>query len=137
MGLRDDQIRRYSRHVLLPEVGGIGQQRLLDAAVRVPALNAAGQAAVLYLAAAGVGKIVVDLPGKVVSSGPLFLVSDVGQPFRDAVATRVAALNPDCQVVAAAERAVELRVGKPLDDGVEALWYGASAARSAVQEILA
>ena len=137
MELSNEEIRRYSRHVLLPEVGGIGQQRLLDAAVRVPSLGSAGQVAVLYLAASGVGRLVVDAGGEVNSPGPLFLLTDVGLPLAAAVAARVAALNPDCQVVPAAERVVELRLGTALDDGPEALWYGASAARAAVKEILA
>jgi hypothetical protein len=76
--LRDDQVRRYARHVLVPDVGGVGQERLLAARVRIDARDPAGRAAAIYLAAAGLGTIVVD----------------------DAA---VAAQNPDVRVLAAGD----------------------------------
>src|SRR6266540_2835661 len=103
MALSDDQMRRYSRHLLLPELGGVAQARLGDGAVAIASLDAAGQAAALYLAAAGVGRLVVRDAGVVEAAGPLFEAEDVGRTRRDAAAVRVAALNPDCRVVDTAE----------------------------------
>ncbi len=103
MSLRDDQIRRYARHVLLPDVGGVGQRRLLEGAVVVDALDGAAEAAVTYLAAAGVGTLVVRDTATVAAPGFLFEAGDVGRPRLEAARARVAALNPDVRVVAAGE----------------------------------
>jgi len=95
---RPDQIERYARHILLPDVGGIGQRRLFAGAVVVGDLGGAAEAAVAYLAAAGVGTLVVRARGVVEAPGFLFEASDVGRPKLDAVRVRVAALNPDVSV---------------------------------------
>ena len=132
MALRDDQIRRYSRHLLLPELGGLAQARLAAGAVAIARLDAGGQAAALYLAAAGVGRIVVGDPGPVGAPGPLFEAEDVGQPCREAAARRVAALNPDASVVDAAEAAFVLEAA---GEGVDAFGAGAAAARRAIRAL--
>jgi molybdopterin/thiamine biosynthesis adenylyltransferase len=156
--LRDDQIRRYSRHVLLHDVGGIGQARWLAATVVIDRLDAAGQVAALYLAAAGVGTLVVRDAGVVDAPGPLFLAADVGRARAEAGAERVAALNPDARVVARDEDrdggvdGVGAGAGDSADHGrrltasiaahdpadpVAALAAGAAAARSVLRELLA
>ncbi len=99
MSLRDDQIRRYARHVLLPDDGGVGQRRLLEGAVVVDALDGAAEAAVTYLAAAGVGTLVVRDTATVAAPGFLFEAGDVGRPRLEAARARVAALTPDVRVV--------------------------------------
>jgi molybdopterin/thiamine biosynthesis adenylyltransferase len=112
MALREDQIRRYARHVLLPDVGGVGQERLLAAAVRVEIGPAAGAeiAALVYLAAAGVGTLILggDADGAVtaaeVATGIAYGQSDVGLPRREALTRRLTALNPDVRVVGADAR---------------------------------
>ena len=109
VALREDQIRRYARHVLLPDVGGRGQERLLAAAVAVElgAGRAAEVAALAYLAAAGVGRLVLvgDAGGALgedeIASGILYGAADRGRPRGEAAAERIAALNPDVQVIAA------------------------------------
>ncbi len=59
--LTEDQIRRYARHIVLPQVGSTGQQRLLAASVLVVGAGGLGSPLVLYLAAAGIGRIgIVD-----------------------------------------------------------------------------
>jgi adenylyltransferase/sulfurtransferase len=61
MNFREDQIQRYSRHIILPEVGGVGQERLLNAKVALVGAGGLGSPAGYYLAAAGVGTIgVID-----------------------------------------------------------------------------
>ena len=61
MNLTEDQIKRYSRHILLKGVGGIGQQKLLDAKVLVIGAGGLGSPIALYLAAAGIGTLgIVD-----------------------------------------------------------------------------
>jgi molybdopterin-synthase adenylyltransferase len=109
VALREDQIRRYARHVLLPDVGGVGQERLLAAAVRVdvgPGRDAE-VAALIYLAAAGVGTLALagDATGAVtpaeVAGGIGYGADDVGRARGDALAARIAAINPDVRVAAA------------------------------------
>ena len=113
VALRDDQIRRYARHVLLPDVGGRGQERLLAARVVVELGpdRAAEVAALAYLAAAGVGTLVLagDVDGLLgaeeVARGILFGAADQGRPRGQAARARVAALNPDVSIEALGERA--------------------------------
>jgi adenylyltransferase/sulfurtransferase len=135
VGLRDDQIRRYSRHVLLPDVGGVGQARWLAGAVVIERLDEAGQVAALYLAAAGVGTLVVRDRGSVDAPGALFQVGDVGASRLAAAERRVAELNPDARVVADGD-GVPVRTA-PGHDAVSALASGAAAARWALAELRA
>src|SRR3990172_5246500 len=57
MAMNDDQIKRYSRHILLPEVGGKGQKKIANARIFIVGAGGLGSPAALYLAAAGVGTI--------------------------------------------------------------------------------
>ena len=104
--LREDQVQRYARHILLPDVGGVGQMRFLAAAVLVevgPA-RAAEIAALAYLAGAGVGCLLLggDVEGPVsedeARDGILLGSGDVGRPRIDAIGERVRAINPDVRV---------------------------------------
>lgn len=105
--LSEEQIRRYARHILLPEIGGRGQARLLAAAVAVPVGpgRAAEVAALTYLAAGGVGRLALlgDPRGALepaeAASGILYGEADIGRPRIDAVRARVAAINPDVAVL--------------------------------------
>jgi adenylyltransferase/sulfurtransferase len=122
----EEQIRRYARHVLLPDVGGTGQRRLLAATVVIDALEGAAEVAAVYLAAAGVGTIVVRDAGAVTEPGWLFEGEDVGRPRRDAARARIAAMNPDVRVVAAGH-------GELLDPGAD----GADAALDLIRKLVA
>ena len=96
--LSGDQITRYSRHLIIPEVGTAGQRRLLDARVLVIGAGGLGSPAMLYLAAAGVGTIgivdddvveVSNLQRQVIHS-----VTDVGRSKVTSAAESVAQLDP-------------------------------------------
>ncbi|MCE9670299.1 ThiF family adenylyltransferase [Myxococcus stipitatus] len=96
MALREDQILRYSRQILLKDVGGRGQEALLSAGARVDATGAAGMTAAAYLAGGGTP---VSGMGTLTLGpwAPGFLVAarDVGQPVTTTLAREVPALNPD------------------------------------------
>ena len=108
MELTESQIERYARHILLPEVGGIGQTRLLDSKVLVVGAGGLGSPLLLYLAAAGVGTLgiidddVVDLSN--LQRQIIHDTSAVGRPKVDSAAERVRSINPDVRVVTYAER---------------------------------
>jgi len=135
--MRADQIRRYARHVLLPDVGGIGQRRLLAARVVLDDAAGPGAVAICYLAAAGVGTLVVRDAAPVVPAdvGFLYERDDVGTPRRQAARARVAALNPDVAVVAEGDgrRLVLPAAADPASD----LIAGAAAARALLLEVVA
>jgi len=103
MTLSDDQLDRYARHIILKEVGGAGQQALLDARVAVIGAGGIGSPVIQYLAAAGVGRLTVIDDDKVALSNlqrqVLFTTADVGAPKVDAAAAAVARLNPDVMVM--------------------------------------
>lgn len=103
--LSEEQIERYARHILLREVGGVGQERLLGAAVRIEGLGQVGSWACLYLALAGVGRLELCDPRPVPEAGLSPVLVDLGAPSRaEAVAHALGAHNPDvrCEVVAPA-----------------------------------
>jgi adenylyltransferase/sulfurtransferase len=108
MEFSDDQIERYARHIILKEIGGTGQQKLLAARVLVVGAGGLGSPLLMYLAAAGVGTLgIVDddtvslsnLQRQIVHATP-----DIGRPKTASAAETVAALNPDVRVVVHEER---------------------------------
>jgi molybdopterin/thiamine biosynthesis adenylyltransferase/rhodanese-related sulfurtransferase len=118
--LRADQRSRYSRHLLLPEVGEEGQSRLLDAAVLLVGAGGLGSPAALYLAAAGVGTLgivdhdVVDVSN--LQRQVLHGTDRLGMPKVESARETLRNLNPDVEIVAHKERlqatnAVELVSG--------------------------
>lgn len=139
VALRGDQIRRYARHVLLPDVGGRGQERLLAATVAVDLHGGpAAVAAVAYLAAAGVGRIALAGDGPVTAEdaalGILYGAADVGRSRVEAIRARVADLNPDVSIVEHAADATALSV--PGSSSVAgALWEGGRAAAQTLARI--
>ena len=117
--MRDDQVRRYARHIMLPEVGGLGQTALMVASARVPLRESAPVAelvAATYLAAGGVGAVVVP-------------------NSTDAQRANLAAHGPDTRVTAAGDGRELVLAPRPawwpsaVDDSVAlAYWRGGIAA---------
>lgn len=110
------QRERYSRHLLLPEVGEVGQRRLLAARVLVVGAGGLGSPALLYLAAAGVGTIGVVDDDVVESSNlqrqVLHGTGDVGRAKVDSAAEAVARLDPAITVVRHRERLTAASAGR-------------------------
>jgi molybdopterin/thiamine biosynthesis adenylyltransferase len=98
----DEQIERYSRHILLPEVGGAGQQRLLNARVLIIGAGGLGSPLALYLAAAGVGTIgIADADAVELSNlqrQVLHTTADLGRRKCLSAKESMEAINPDVQV---------------------------------------
>ncbi|RAK57336.1 HesA/MoeB/ThiF family protein [Phenylobacterium deserti] len=98
MGFSDEEVERYARHLVLREVGGPGQQKLKDASVLIVGAGGLGAPAALYLAAAGVGTVLMADPDVVDRSNlqrqVIYTEADIGQPKAEAAADRLAALNP-------------------------------------------
>ena len=102
MELTEEQVLRYSRHILLPEVGGVGQSRLLSSSVLVIGAGGLGSPVALYLAAAGVGHIgLVDMDQVDLSNlqrQVIHRTSDVGRMKVSSAKEKIALLNPDVRV---------------------------------------
>ncbi len=107
-GFNDDQIVRYSRHIILPEVGGKGQKKLLEGKVLLVGAGGLGSPAAYYLAAAGVGLIgivdmdIVDLSN--LQRQILHHTGDLDRAKTDSAKEKLNALNPDVQVITYKER---------------------------------
>jgi adenylyltransferase/sulfurtransferase len=128
-GLDAPRRARYSRHLLIPEVGEEGQLRLLDSKVLLVGAGGLGSPASLYLAAAGVGRIgivdadVVDesnLQRQIVHS-----TESLGEPKVESAKRAIEALNPDVEVVAYKERLTSENIERILADGWDVIVDGA------------
>lgn len=101
--LSETQIERYERHILLPEIGGQGQEKLLAAKVLIVGLGGLGAPAALYLAAAGVGTLgLVDhdvVERSNLHRQILYADAECGQPKVELAAARLRALNPEVRLV--------------------------------------
>lgn len=104
----DDELERYARHLILPAVGGRGQAALRAARVAVIGAGGLGSPCLLYLAAAGVGRIsVVDDDAVSLSNlhrQVLFQTGDVGRSKVAVAAARLTAINPHVEIVPLAVR---------------------------------
>jgi len=118
--MNDDQLLRYSRHILLDELGIEGQQRLLAAHALVIGAGGLGSPVALYLGTAGVGTITlvdhdtVDLTN--LQRQIAHTLARVGQPKVASAAQAIAAINPDVRVVTLQERADAARLAALVAD---------------------
>jgi molybdopterin/thiamine biosynthesis adenylyltransferase len=114
--MNDEQLLRYSRHILLDEIGIEGQQKLLAARVLVIGAGGLGSPAALYLASAGVGHLTIvdddDVDLTNLQRQIAHTTARVGQPKALSARESVAAINPDVQVTALVERAGEARLAE-------------------------
>ena len=120
MSLSEEQVERYSRHIILPEVGGVGQEKLLAGRVLLVGAGGLGSPAGLYLAAAGVGTIgvidadTVDLTN--LQRQVIHFTDDLGKPKVESAAAKMRAINPDVQVRTYQERLTAENALAILDD---------------------
>ena len=104
MDFTDAQLERYARHIILPEVGGTGQEKLLGARVLVVGAGGLGAPMLLYLAAAGVGTLgvvdndTVDLSN--LQRQVIHATSRIGRPKVDSARDAVADVNPEVKLIA-------------------------------------
>src|SRR6516162_4279592 len=100
--LSQDEIRRYARHLIMPEVAMAGQQRLKAARVLCIGTGGLGSPLSLYLAAAGVGTLgladfdVVDV--STLQRQVIHFTTDVGRPKIDSAQEKLRAINPDLSI---------------------------------------
>ncbi len=98
----DEQIERYSRHIMLPEVGGVGQTKMLEAKVLLIGAGGLGSPAAYYLAAAGIGNLgivdfdVVDLSN--LQRQIIHSTKRIGMLKTESAKQTIAELNPDVKV---------------------------------------
>lgn len=111
MTLTDQELRRYTRHTVLPAIGKEGQKKLLASSVLVVGAGGLGSSALAYLAAAGIGKLVIVEPDRVELSNLqrqiLFEEADIGRPKVEAARDRIEEINPECRVDIIPERLTE------------------------------
>jgi molybdopterin-synthase adenylyltransferase len=108
MGFSEEQIHRYARHLVLREVGGVGQRKLLDARVLIVGAGGLGCPVALYLAAAGVGHIAIADHDTVAVENLqrqiLYGSADAGKSKAETAATALRRVNPDVKVESLAVR---------------------------------
>ena len=106
--LTTDEVRRYSRHLIIPDVGMAGQKRLKNAKVLVIGAGGLGSPALLYLAAAGVGTLGIAEFDEVDESNlqrqVIHGMSDIGRPKAESARESIAEVNPYVEVVVHPER---------------------------------
>ncbi len=106
--MHEEQLQRYSRQILLPQIDIDGQQKLLASRVLVIGLGGLGSPLAMYLAAAGIGQLVladddtVDLSN--LQRQIMHRTADIGRAKTDSARTAIAALNPEIKVTTRAYR---------------------------------
>ncbi len=106
--LSTQHLRRYARHIVLPEIGEEGQKKLLASSVLVIGAGGLGSSALAYLAASGIGRLGIVEPDRVELSNlqrqVLFETSDIGRAKVEAARDRIHEVNPECKVEIFSER---------------------------------
>ena len=102
MNLTEEQIKRYSRQIVLKEIGGIGQKKLLDSKITLVGLGALGSPVTYYLVAAGIGNLkVIDYDTVELSNlhrQILHFTKDINRKKTESALEKLNFLNPDCKI---------------------------------------
>jgi molybdopterin/thiamine biosynthesis adenylyltransferase/rhodanese-related sulfurtransferase len=127
--LSPERRARYSRHILIPEIGEEGQLKLLDSKILLIGAGGLGSPASLYLAAAGVGHLGI-IDADIVDESNLqrqiaHSLNTLGTPKVDSAKRAIEALNPDVQVTTYRERLTSENIDRILDDGWDIIVDGA------------
>ena len=127
--LSPERRARYSRHLLIPEIGEEGQLKLLDSRILLIGAGGLGSPASLYLAAAGVGHIGI-IDADVVDESNLqrqiaHSLNTLGTPKVESARAAIEALNPDVEVTTYQERLTSENIDRILDDGWQIVVDGA------------
>jgi sulfur-carrier protein adenylyltransferase/sulfurtransferase len=127
--LDDEKLARYSRHLLIPEVGIEGQQRLLETSILLIGAGGLGSPAALYLAAAGVGRLGIVDDDRVDASNlqrqVLHSTEELGESKAESARRSLEELNPDVDVVTYEERMSSENVDRILGQDWELVVDGA------------
>jgi sulfur-carrier protein adenylyltransferase/sulfurtransferase len=126
--LSPERRARYSRHLLIPEIGDEGQLKLLESKILLIGAGGLGSPAALYLAAAGVGHIGI-IDADIVDESNLqrqiaHSLNTLGTPKVDSAKRAIEALNPDVEVTTYRERLSSENIDRILDDGWETVVDG-------------
>ncbi len=120
MDLTEEQLERYSRHIILKDVSIEGQQKIMESRVLIIGAGGLGAPAALYLAAAGVGTLglvdgdVVDLSN--LQRQVIHFTPDVGKPKVVSAKEKIEAINPDVKVVTYQEKALAHNIAGLIKD---------------------
>ncbi len=118
--MNDQQLLQYSRQIMLPHIDVRGQQRLLDARVLIMGLGGLGSPVAMYLAAAGVGRLIladydeVDLSN--LQRQIIHNRATIGQPKTTSAQQTLQQLNPDCELQLISHKMVEEAIHKAVAD---------------------
>lgn len=127
MILGDDELARYARHIVLKEIGGDGQRRIKAASVAIVGAGGLGSPAIQYLAAAGVGRLVLIDDDRVDASNlqrqTIFATADIGAAKVDAAAAAARRLNPHVEIAGRPTR-IDAANASTMLDGVDAILDG-------------
>ena len=106
--LSDDELDRYARQIVLPQLGGVGQRRLKSSSIAVIGAGGIGSAAIPALAAGGIGRLTIIEDGEVERSNlhrqTIFRDDQIGQPKAALAAAFVQALNPNVEAAGIGQR---------------------------------
>jgi sulfur-carrier protein adenylyltransferase/sulfurtransferase len=126
--LTPSQLDRYSRHILLPEIGEKGQEKLLKSRVLLLGAGGLGSPAALYLSAAGIGTLGLIDADTVDASNlqrqVLHGTADIGKPKVESGRERIEGLNPDVKVVPFQERLTSENIDRIFDHGWDVIVDG-------------
>lgn len=120
MDFTDKQLQRYARHIVLPEVGGIGQEKIINGKVLVVGAGGLGAPLLLYLAAAGIGTLgvvdddVVDLSN--LQRQVIHATSRIGEPKVKSAEATIHEVNPEVRLIPHEERLTARNVMRLIRD---------------------